>query len=240
MKMRTIALIATTLLVMNSCCDTASQTCPATEQQCATAQTAKNIESITFSNDDFYTDGKFDQDKAKDAVIALMEYHYYPVFDSIREQLWVSDYGTGQFTKLGLAAICQVNDTQDLYMLQDIYLLPGQMLPEHWHLKPEGLPAKMEAWFIRNGESYIAGIGEDNMASFPEVKIPECHMHGTVTEKHVTLTKAGELTKLAKVGSRHWQYAGPEGAIMSEVANVHSNQDVRHSDKKLNDNFLGI
>ncbi len=72
-----------------------------------------------------------------------MKYHGYPVYDGIREKLWVSDYGTGQFAKL------------------------------------------------------------------------------------------------AEVQSRHWQLAGPEGAIITEVANVHCNGCVRHSDQGINDNFLG-
>lgn len=200
---------------------------------------AQDLKSITFSNDYFYTNGEFNEERAKDAVIALMKYHNYPVFENIREMLWVSDYGTGQFAKLGLAAICQINNTEDLYMLQDLYLLPGQMLPEHWHEKPKGLPVKMEAWFIRNGLSYVVGEGEDNLSSFPEIVIPECHMNGEVTVKHVVAAKPGETVKLNRETARHWQFAGKEGAIMSEVANVHSNEKVRHSDKGINDHFLG-
>ena len=199
----------------------------------------KNLKSITFDNSYFYTDGKFNEDKAKDAVIALMEYHNYPVYDGIREQLWVSDYGTGEFTKLGLAAICPINNEKDLYMLQDLFLLPGQMLPEHWHEKPDNLPVKMEAWFLRNGSSYVAGEGVDNLSSFPEVVIPSCHLNGKVNARHVELSTPGKTLKLNKEGERHWQFAGKEGAIMSEVANVHSNIKVRHSDKGINDHFLG-
>jgi hypothetical protein len=43
---------------------------------------------------------------------------------------------------------------------------------------------------------------------------------------------------LAKVGTRHWQYAGPEGAIITEVANVHTNSAVRHTDPAMNKYFL--
>lgn len=197
-----------------------------------------SIAGITFDNSYFYTNGVFDKEKAKDAVVALMKYHNYPTIDGIRDMLWVSDYGCGNFAQLGLAAICPINNTEDLYMLQDLFLLPGQMLPEHWHEKPSNLPVKMEAWFIRSGSSYIAGIGEDNMASFPEVVIPKSHMDGTVTEKHVVNATPGMTVKLQKAKTRHWQYGGKEGAIMSEVANVHSDKDVRHSEKVANDDFL--
>jgi len=199
----------------------------------------KQLSTITFPNEYYYTDGKFDKEKAKDAIIALLKYHDYPVFDNLRESLWVSDYGTGQFAKLGLAALPIVNNEQDLYMLQDLFLMPGQMLPEHWHEIPANLPLKMEAWFVRNGSCYIAGAGENNMGSFPEIVIPQCHMDGTVTVKSIVKAGPGSLVKLSQPKSRHWQFAGEQGVIESEVANVHSGIDVRHSDTKVNDNFLG-
>jgi D-lyxose ketol-isomerase len=113
------------------------------------------------------------------------------------------------------------------------------MLPEHWHEKPESdLPAKMEGWLVRNGISYIVGEGEDNLASFSEIKIPASHTGG-VTVKNVVKTLPGEFVPLSKVFSHHWQIAGPEGAILTEVANVHANEVVRHQVKAINDHFLG-
>ena len=76
---------------------------------------------LGFANEDFYdADGKFSVEKGKEAVIAVCEYHGYPMFDGFREDLWVSDYGTGEFTKLGLAAYLFVNNEEDRYMLLDI------------------------------------------------------------------------------------------------------------------------
>ena len=194
--------------------------------------------SIQFDNASFYdATGKFQEEKAKDAVIALMKYHGYPVYKEMREKLWVSDYGLGQFTRLGLAARSWVNNEKDYYMLMDIYLLPGQMLPEHWHEKPDKLPQKMEGWLVRYGLSHIVGEGEPNLG--PDVVVPKIHMGGQVTTKHEVAAGPGDFVPLVKVGTRHWQLAGPEGAIITEVANVHSNEAVRHSDQKANDNFLG-
>jgi len=194
----------------------------------------------TFKNKDFYTaDGKFDVEKGKDAIIALCNYHGYPVFRGFRDKLWVSDYGTGQFTKLGLAAYMFMNNSKDLYMQMDLFLLPNQMLPEHWHLAGDGNPVKMEGWLIRHGKSYVVGVGEDNLADYPEVKIPKCHDSGKAKTKHVTPATTGQFVCLAEAESRHWQFGGPEGVIMTESANVHTDSGVRHSDKKINDNFLG-
>jgi len=201
----------------------------------------KDLSSIMLRNESFYKGGKFDVEKGKDAILALMEFHGYPIFPETREKLWVSDYNTGQFMKLGLAANMFINNEKDVYMLMDLFLMPGQMLPEHWHLDPKGaLPEKHEGWLIRNGLSYVVGEGEDNLKKFPAINIPKCHCKGTTTTKHVTKATPGVFVPLKnpEKSPRHWQFGGPEGAIITEVANVHSNPDVRHSDKAMNDFFL--
>ena len=194
--------------------------------------------SARFDNSFFYDqDGKFVEDRGKDAYIALMKHHGYPVYPGIREKLWVSDYGVGQFAKVGLGAVMWKNNAEDRYMLMDIYLLPNQMLPEHWHLKTDKNPAKLEGWLIRHGLSHVVGEGKANLG--PDVVVPKCHMGGKVTTMHETAAGPGDFVPLVRVGSRHWQFAGPEGAIITEVANVHDDSGVRHSDQAMNDNFLG-
>ncbi|MDR1380522.1 MAG: hypothetical protein LBJ47_03480 [Tannerella sp.] len=224
--------------VVMAACSQGNKSSGDTGKSCAESCCQK--ESLTFDNADFYAaDGRFDEEAAKDAILRLMKYYDYPVTANTRTQLWVSDYGTGRFTEVGLAAIMYVNDTEDRYMLQDLFLLPGQMLPEHWHEKPEGdLPAKMEGWLVRNGLSYIVGEGGDNLASFPEIRIPASH-EGGVTVKNVVKTLPGEFVPLSRVYSHHWQFAGPQGAIITEVANVHANGAVRHQVQSINDYFLG-
>jgi D-lyxose ketol-isomerase len=236
--MKKILLAAILLVFMVSCCSKGNKQADEGKKSCT--QKCCEKESLTFKNSDFYaSDGKFNEEAAKDAIFRLMKYYNYPVTEKTRSQLWVSDYGTGHFTEVGLAAIMYANDTKDMYMLQDMFLLPNQMLPEHWHEKPESnLPAKMEGWLVRNGMSYIVGEGEDNMSSFPDIKIPACH-EGGVTVKYVVKTLAGEFVPLSRVYSHHWQFAGPEGAIITEVANVHDNGSVRHQVKSINSHFLG-
>ncbi len=194
--------------------------------------------SIHFDNSYFYdAKGKFQEDKAKDAIIALMKYHGYPIYKETREKLWVSDYGLGRYAEAGLAARMWVNNEKDQYMMLDIYLLPNQMLPEHWHEKPEKNPQKMEGWLVRYGLSHIVGEGEPNLG--PGVVVPKVHMGGEVTVKHEVVAGPGDFVPLNRAGARHWQLAGPQGAIITEVANVHTGEAVRHSDQKANDSFLG-
>ncbi len=192
---------------------------------------------IAFDNAEFYdAEGKFLEDKAKQAVVRLCQYHGYPVFPGLADNLWVTDYGVGRFAELGLAAYVFVNNEEDRYMMLDIFLLPNQMLPEHWHVAAEGNPAKMEGWLVRWGISHIVGIGEPNLS--PEVVVPKSHWEGRVTTHNVVVGTPGTFVPLAQVNSRHWQFGGPEGGIVTEVANVHTNAGVRHTDPKLNEFFL--
>ncbi|MDR3234743.1 MAG: hypothetical protein LBT46_13970 [Planctomycetaceae bacterium] len=200
----------------------------------------KNKRGLQFHNEQFYKGGKFNEDAAKDAVLEFCRYHGYPVFPTLRERLWVSDYGLGKFTEVGLSAVGFANNLEGeySYMLQDLFMLPHQMLPEHWHVKPEDTKKngaqKNEAWVVRWGRSYIIGEGEANLPG--EVVVPA--VHGGVTVKHCTLADPGVTVKLSSLGSHHWQFAGAEGVILSEVANYHDNGSVRHQNKKANDDFL--
>jgi len=186
---------------------------------------------IQFKNADFYdASGKFNLEKGKDAYIALMEYHGYPVFDGLRQDLWVSDYGMGEFTKLGLAAYGFLNDQESGYLGQDLYLLPNQMLPQHYHVKTAKGPAKMEGWHVRHGISYVYGEGEptENIKAI----IPESQKN-IVTVWHETILRPGQTAKLNRPTAPHWQFGGPEGAIVSEYGTFHDNDGVKHSDPKI-------
>ena len=202
-------------------------------------KSGKKGKGLSFRNSDFYgSDGKFDEDKGKDACIALMKYHGYPIFPDMKEKLWVSDYDIGQYTKFGLAARMWQNNEADRYMQMDLFLLPGQMLPEHWHIATDKNPPKREGWLVRHGLSHIVGIGEPNLGK--DVVVPKCHMGGKTETRHEVIATPGIFVPLAKVLSKHWQLAGPEGAIITESANVHDDKGVRHSDPVANKYFMKL
>jgi len=187
---------------------------------------------IQYDNAFFYdADGKFKPEAAKEACIALMNYHGYPVYPQMRDELWVSDYGAGRFAEVGVGALFFVNNTEHRYMMLDIYLLPNQMLPEHYHVATAENPAKLEGWVTRHGLSYVYGAGEPT----PNIKavIPQCHLNGTATVMHETILAPGQFTCIKQPEERHWQFGGPEGAIVTEVATVHDGNGIRHTDEKL-------
>jgi len=195
-------------------------------------QYACSKKAIEFDNDYFYNkDGSFNPERAKDAYIALLEYHGYPVFPGLREKMWVSDYGLGQFTRLGLGAYNFINDEKGWYLGQDMFLLPNQMLPEHYHLATAKGPAKMEGWHVRNGLAYVYGEGEPTEPI--HAVIPKCHMNGTVSVRHEVVLREGQATTLNRPTARHWMFGGPEGAVITEYGTYQDNAGVRHSDPKI-------
>ena len=185
------------------------------------------------NNADFYgADGKFNEEAAKKAYFDLMQYYRYPINDNIRNNIFVSDMALGKFTEVGLAAVILVNEQQANYAALEVFLLPNQMIPEHWHvaLEDEGITAKMESWVVRYGATFTYGVGE---ASDPiAVKIPACQRE-FVTVLNERQLKPGEVTGIAKALDKHWQLAGPEGCILTEVATYHAGNAVRFSDPKI-------
>jgi len=186
---------------------------------------------IVMKNEEFYdAGGKFVVEKGKDAILTLARYHGYPVFPGLREGLWVSDYGLGHFTEVGLAAFQFMNEEKGNYLQMDLFLLPNQMLPEHYHLKTDKAREKMEGWLCRYGRSYVYGEGPrtENM----HAKIPAFEKEW-VSVFHEVRINPGQSAHLARPTSRHWQFAGPEGVILTEVGTFHDGAGVRHSDPKI-------
>ncbi len=181
-------------------------------------------------NADFYgADGKFNEEAAKKAYFDLMKSFNYPINDTIRDTIFVSDMGLGKFTEVGLGVVMLINEKEGNYAALEIFLLPNQMIPEHWHVaqENEGVTSKLESWFVRYGTTFTYGVGEPTDPI--SVKIPDCEKE-FVTVLHEKQVKPGETAKVDKALDKHWQMAGPEGCIMTEVATYHDGTAVRFTD----------
>jgi D-lyxose ketol-isomerase len=106
------------------------------------------------------------------------------------------------------------------------------MIPEHWHVavEAEGVKPKMESWVVRYGTTFTYGEGEptDQIA----VKIPEIEAK-YVTVRSEKQLRPGEATGVKKPMEKHWQQAGPEGVILSEVSTYHTGAAVRWTDPRI-------
>jgi D-lyxose ketol-isomerase len=199
----------------------------------ASQATASGKPTLAYKNGDFYdSQGKFDEKAAKDAYFRLVETAGMPISDNLRKNLAVTDFGLGRFAEVGLGMLMWLNEKEANYASIEVFLLPNQMIPEHWHvaLEGEGVKPKMESWIVRYGQTFTYGEGEPTPKLSVQIHDSEAKF---VTVRHETPLKVGEVTGIKRAGEKHWQQAGPDGVIFSEVSTYHAGAAVKFTDPKI-------
>jgi hypothetical protein len=195
----------------------------------ATASPAK-AEVKTYTNADFYAaDGTFMEGKAREAYFDMFGRFGYPISDRLKKEMWILDFGLGDFARVGMAGIFWLNRQDYNYFGHEIYLLPGQMIPEHQHLATDKGGAKMESWQARHGMIYTFGEGE----STPELldRIPPSQ-RDLVKSRHCQPLRVDEVGDLNRLTAWHFMVAGPEGALVTEYGTFHDMDGLRFSNPK--------
>jgi len=182
-------------------------------------------------NADYYdASGKFQADKAKEAYFAMMARFGYPIPANLRQNMWVADFGLGDFARVGMAGIFWYNDKETGVFGHEIYLLPGQMIVEHGHEAAGDVKAKREAWHVRHGS--IHTFGEGQPAGPCPVALPGSQA-ACITAKNWKLVREGEIDDLKRATAKHFMVAGPEGAIVTEYGTFHDNAGLRFTNPKV-------
>lgn len=211
-----------------SCCENGKKSGECCEKtECCKSET-KAMKPFTkkYTNADFYTDGKFNEDVAIQAYKELLAHYGVPFTETLEANFWVAEFGLGDFENTGMGGVFWVNDGEHKYFGHEIYLLPGQMIPEHKHVPTEGFPAKFESWMVRNGSAYnFSEVGEatPNAPTIPASQAP------TTVSKNFVLQEVGPVINLKEEGTFHFLMAGDEGAIITEYANYHDGAGLRFS-----------
>ncbi len=200
------------------------------------------------ANAAFYgADGAYLADPAKNAYYEMMRAFDYPIPAVLKtDQFWVCDFLQRDFKTLGMAGIFWINahgaygtagskayggDFKEGtygYLGHEIYLLPGQMLPEHHHIGgPDGYSPKMESWHVRYGTVEFFGEhqgagDETRISAMPAAQRPFGYGEPWFKSTYVARRSAGELYSLQDPESWHFQRAGANGAIVSEYATYHN------------------
>lgn len=184
------------------------------------ADRSKADSERVFTNADFYKDGVFRKEVAKEAVrqsILRQGEAYTAQMDSL---LWVSDFGLGDFEHVGLASVTWLNDPAYGYFAMTMYLLPGQMIPEHVHraiTERPVRPAKHESWRVIRGRVYnFSEVGEATPDA-PAIPVS----FGIPVSKHFTVLYPGDTARLKRPETWHFMMAGPDGAIVDEYGLHH-------------------
>ena len=179
--------------------------------------------SKKYTNADFYKNGEFQQEVAMEAMKDMFKFYDVPFTKLMEKDMWVTDFGLGDFENLGMGGIFWINDPEFKYFAHAIYLLPGQMIPEHAHFKTANHLAKHESWMVEKGWVYNFSEIGDTTPNPPA--IPE--KHGPIRSKNFTVQQVGDVLRLKKIESWHFMMAGPEGAIVDEWASYHDNDGLR-------------
>jgi D-lyxose ketol-isomerase len=181
-----------------------------------------------YKNEDFYNaDGSFDAEKARQAYYEMMEHFNYPIVERLKgEEFWAVDFGLGRFTEVGMAGLIWVNDEEYNYQGNDMYLLPGQRIPEHGHDKTAIAGPKLESWLVRYGTVDIYGEGNPTPGADADIAEEDKQIWIAKTKKKLL---PGQVGRLEGAETMHWMQAGDEGAIVSEFSTFHDGNALKFS-----------
>lgn len=193
-------------------CDTKTNSTNSSEKKEEMTTIEKKPFTKKYTNKDFYKNGKFDGETALKAYLEMFEHYGVPFTQFMKDNMWISDFELGDFEHTGMAGVFWVNDSINGHFGHEIYLLPGQMIPEHRHEATASYPAKFESWMVRNGSAFNFGIGEPtpNAPQLPESQ------QKSITVSNFAIMEVGDILPLKKLLSQHFLLAGENGAIISE------------------------
>lgn len=184
----------------------------------------------TYASADFYdASGKFLVEKAREAYFDMFRRFGYPISKKLQKEMWILDFGLGDFANVGMAGIFWLNRQDYGYFGHEIFLLPGQMIAEHSHVPTKKGAAKMESWHPRHGMIYTFGEGEPTSELLG--KIP-ASQRAIVKSRHCKPLGIDELADLNRLEAWHFMVAGPEGALVTEYGTFHDMDGLKFSNPK--------
>lgn len=184
----------------------------------------------TYKSADFYdASGNFVEATAREAYYDMFRRFGYPISDRLKEEMWILDFGLGDFARVGMAGIFWLNRQDYNYFGHEIYLLPGQMIPEHKHLETAKGGAKMESWQPRHGMIYTFGEGDPTPEYLDKIPPSQRDLVKSRCCKPLQIDEVGDLNRLT---AWHFMVGGPEGALVTEYGTFHDMDGLRFSNPK--------
>lgn len=194
------------------------------------AQAAPPAGVKTYTNAVFYdSTGKFNADAAREAYYDMFKRFNYPLSDTLKTGMWILDFGLGDFAHVGMAGIFWLNRQDYKYFGHEIFLLPGQMIPEHCHVETPKGAAKMESWQPRRGMIYTFGEGDATPQYIDRIPASQRDIVKSRCCNPLGIDEIGHLNRLTAF---HFMVAGPEGALVTEYGTFHDMDGLRFSNPK--------
>jgi hypothetical protein len=201
-----------------------------TREAAAVESTGQQPQVKTYTSADFYgADGKFLEEKAREAYYDMFRRFHYPISEKLKKEMWILDFGLQDFAQVGMAGIFWLNRQDYNYFGHEIYLLPGQMIPEHCHLQTDKGAPKMESWQPRRGMIYTFGEGDPTPEHLGKVPASQRKL---IKSQHCNPLSIDELGDLNRLTAWHFMVAGPEGALVTEYGTFHDMAGLRFSNPK--------
>lgn len=199
--------------------------------QSAQAQSPSQPANVkAYTNADFYdASGQFLMEKAREAYYDMFKRFHYPLSETLKKEMWILEFGLGDFARVGMAGIFWLNRQEENYFGHEIYLLPGQMIPEHSHLATAKGAAKMESWQPRHGMIYTFGEGEATPELMAKIPASQRNLVKSRRCKPLAIDEVGHLNRLTAF---HFMVAGSEGALVTEYGTFHDMDGLRFSNSK--------
>jgi D-lyxose ketol-isomerase len=151
-----------------------------------------------------------DVESARERAATALEQAGVVLRPEERETIEVVDFGLGDLERTGLQMLTYV-DTERLCG-KELVLFPRQACPEHRHPPHDDSPGKEETFRCRRGLVYLYVEGEPTHEPTARPPRPE---HYTVW-RELVLGPGRQFT--IPPNTLHWFQAGPEGAVVSELA----------------------
>jgi len=174
-----------------------------------------------FDNRNYYDrNGNFLEDAAKVAYMDFLEWNGYELNPRFEENLWVTDFGLGKFTSVGMGVLVWANEPKDKgdFTGMEVLLLPMQIVPEHWYVQTPQAKPKLKTLHCRVGSVYLYGEGKPTPEA--QAKLPKLlKLHTTVWKERILI--AGETAPLPNPSEKRWKQGGPAGAILTEYSTFH-------------------
>jgi len=231
-KIATAAAAIAAALAISACATSTEQNPQAAPSKTLCAALTPSTPKFTKAM--FYKNGKFDKEAAKEAYFDMMKRLGYPVSETLRKNMWVTDFELGDFPAVGMAGIFWAHENVHGVFGHEIFLLPNQMLIEHRHVVGKGLPAKNECWMARAGEAYCFGEAGDAASKYPFVKVPDSQKNFVSVHKVSKAdSKVGNTVWLNRLEASHYMIAGPEGAVVTEYGAFHDSDNNRYTNPKV-------
>ncbi len=184
----------------------------------------------TYTSAEFYDgQGQFLADKAREAYYDMFRRFGYPISERLRKEMWILDFGLGNFAQVGMAGIFWLKRQDYIFFGHEIYLLPGQMIAEHSLVATAKGAAKMESWHPRKGLIYTFGEGEPTPEWLDKIPASQRELVHSRRCQPLGIDEIGHLNRLT---AWHFMVAGPEGALVTEYGTFHDMDGLRFSNPK--------